>query len=78
MRLLGLTATPTYTDKARRGWLWKIFENGIIYEAQKEALITQKVLARPNYIEVQTGKEFEVDDRLYDRLVNQHKDLPED
>jgi ATP-dependent helicase IRC3 len=78
LRLLGLTATPTYTDKARRGWLWKIFENGIIYEAQKEALITQKVLARPNYIEVQTGKEFEVDDRLYDRLVNQHKDLPED
>lgn len=78
LRLLGLTATPTYTDKARRGWLWKIFENGIIHEAKKEYLITQNVLARPNYIEVSTGKELEVDDRLYDRLVKQHQDLPEE
>ena len=68
LRLLGLTATPTYTDKARRGWLWKIFENGIIYEAKKETLITQQVLSRPNYIQVSTGKELEVDDRLYDQI----------
>jgi ATP-dependent helicase IRC3 len=77
LNLLGLTATPTYTDKARRGWLWKIFENGIIYEAQKETLITQKVLARPNYIKVSTGKKFEIDDQLYNRLTKEHKDLPE-
>jgi superfamily II DNA or RNA helicase len=77
LNLLGLTATPTYNDKARRGWLWKIFENGIIYEATKASLITQKVLAKPNYIEVSTGKEWEVDDTLYERLVKQHKDLPE-
>jgi ATP-dependent helicase IRC3 len=75
---LGLTATPTYTDKTRRGWLWKIFDDGIVYETNKASLITQKILARPNYIEVATGKELEVDDRLYDRLVKQHKDLPED
>lgn len=78
--ILGLTATPTYTDKARRGWLWKIYKdgvNGIIYQADKEALITQEILARPNYIEVSTGTPMEVDDRLYDRLVKQHKDLPE-
>ncbi|MBD2562602.1 DEAD/DEAH box helicase family protein [Nostoc linckia FACHB-391] len=77
LHLLGLTATPTYNDKARRGWLWKIFENEIIYEAKKESLILQGVLARPNYIEVATGKELEVDDKLYDRLVKQHQDLPE-
>ncbi|WP_228058365.1 DEAD/DEAH box helicase family protein [Nostoc sp. LEGE 12447] len=77
LNLLGLTATPTYNDKARRGWLWKIFENEIIYEAKKESLISQGVLARPNYIEVATGKELEVDDKLYDRLVKQHQDLPE-
>ncbi|BAY31190.1 type III restriction enzyme res subunit [Nostoc carneum NIES-2107] len=77
LHLLGLTATPTYNDKSRRGWLWKIFENGIIYEANKASLITQKVLAKPNYIEVSTSKEWEVDDTLYEMLLKQHKDLPE-
>ena len=77
LNLLGLTATPTYTEKSRRGWLWKIFNDGVIYEADKTNLIAQKVLARPNYVEVSTGKELEVNDQLYDRLVKQHKDLPE-
>lgn len=78
LNLLGLTATPTYTEKSRRGWLWKIFNDGVIYEAERTKLIAQKVLARPNYIEMPTGKELEVDDNLYDRLVKQHKDLPEE
>ncbi len=77
LNVLGLTATPTYTEKSRRGWLWKIFNDGVIYEADKTKLIAQKVLARPNYIEISTGKELEVNDQLYDRLVKQHKDLPE-
>ncbi|MEH2315549.1 DEAD/DEAH box helicase family protein [Nostoc sp.] len=77
LNLLGLTATPTYNDQAMKGWLWKIFENKIIYEAEKESLILTGVLAKPNYIEVATGKELEVDDKLYDRLVKQHQDLPE-
>lgn len=77
LNLLGLTATPTYTEKSRRGWLWKIFNDGVIYEADKTNLIAQKILARPNYIEISTGKELEVNDQLYDRLVKQHKDLPE-
>lgn len=78
LNLLGLTATPTYSEKSRRGWLWKIFNDGVIYEADRTRLIAQKVLARPNYIEMSTGKELEVDDKLYDRLVKQHKDLPEE
>ncbi|WP_414575810.1 DEAD/DEAH box helicase family protein [Anabaena sp. CCY 9402-a] len=77
LNLLGLTATPTHNDNAIRGWLWKIFENKIIYEANKESLILQEILAKPHYIEVSTGKEWEVDDTLYNRLVKQHKDLPE-
>jgi len=76
--LQGLTATPTYTEKAKRGWLSKIFTDGIIYQADKEKLILQGILARPNYIPVPTGKEMEVDDRLYDQLTNKHKDLPEE
>lgn len=76
--LLGLTATPTYTDKRRRGWLFEIFDQEIIYEAKQTELIAQNILALPNYIEKSTGREYEVDDRLYDRLVRKHKDLPED
>ncbi|TYQ24211.1 DEAD/DEAH box helicase family protein [Pseudanabaena sp. UWO310] len=78
--LLGLTATPTYTDKAKKGWLSKIFtdgKQGIIYQADKEKLMMQGILARPNYTEIPTGTEVELDDALYEELTNKHKDLPE-
>jgi superfamily II DNA or RNA helicase len=78
--ILGLTATPMHMDKRIRGWLNKIYDrgdSGICYEAKKEKLHAQKILAVPKYIERQTGMEFEVDDGLYDRLMNKHKDLPE-
>ncbi|MEH1994459.1 DEAD/DEAH box helicase family protein [Nostoc sp.] len=77
LHLLGLTATPTHNDKARRSWLLKIFEHGIIYEAKKDILILQKVLAKPKYIKVSTHIKMEVDDEVYDKLVKQHQDLPE-
>lgn len=78
--LLGLTATPTYSDKAKKGWLSKIFtdgKQGIIYQADKEKLMMQGILARPNYTEISTGTEVELDDALYEELTNKHKDLPE-
>lgn len=75
---LGLTATPTYSDTRRLGWLWEIFKDGIIDNADKAALIRQGILAVPHYIQRNTGKEYPVDDSLYERLVRQHKDLPED
>jgi len=76
--LLGLTATPTYTDETRRGWLGKIFEAGITYKADKVDLTVKRILARPNYIPRPTGNELVVSDELYNRLVREHKDLPED
>lgn len=76
--LLGLTATPTYTDQTRRGWLGRIFESGVIYQADKAKLTAQGILSRPNYIERPTGKELHVPDDLYNRLVREHKDLPEE
>jgi superfamily II DNA or RNA helicase len=76
-QLLGLTATPTHNNQSIRGWLWKIFKDKVIYEAEKATLIAQGILARPNYIEVPTGKKVGVDDNLYSRLTKQHKDLPE-
>jgi hypothetical protein len=76
--LLGLTATPTYTDETRRGWLGKIFEQEVIFAADRGKLTVAGILARPNYIPRPTGKELVVDDSLYDRLVREHKDLPEE
>jgi superfamily II DNA or RNA helicase len=75
---LGLTATPTYSDESRKGWLGKIFEAGIIYQADKAKLTVEGILSRPNYIPRPTGNEFYVPDDLYNRLVREHKDLPED
>ena len=80
LHLLGLTATPTYTDKSKKGWLSKIFTNGnkgIIYQADKDTLTLQGILARPHYIEVPTGKEVELDDSLYEQLTKKHKELPD-
>ena len=75
---LGLTATPTYLDARRRGWLWEIFKDRIIYEVEKAALIDRGILAVPHYIQRNTGRDIPVDDSLYERLVRQHQDLPED
>ena len=75
--ILGLTATPMHMDKRISGWLKNIYDKGICYQADKNILQANKVLSVPKYIEKNTGMEFEVDDGLFDRLVNKHKDLPE-
>ncbi len=75
--ILGLTATPTHNDKRIGGWLFEIFDKEKIYQANQNELITQKILAVPKYEEKSTGREFVADDALYDRLVREHKDLPE-
>lgn len=75
--ILGLTATPTYSDKKTSGWFFKIFNSGILSHAEQSKLIAQKILALPKYIEKPTGRDFVVDDKLYDRLVRDHKDIPD-
>jgi superfamily II DNA or RNA helicase len=77
MSLLGLTATPTYTDEAKRGWLGKIFTDGVAYQAKQANLMAQNILAKPVFREMPTGLELEVDNELYRRLVQEHKDLPD-
>jgi superfamily II DNA or RNA helicase len=75
---LGLTATPSYSDVRRRAWLWEIFKDRIIYQTEQADLINRNILAVPRYVQRNTGREIAVDDNLFDRLVRQHKDLPED
>jgi predicted DNA binding CopG/RHH family protein len=64
-------------DKRVSGWLNTIYDKWICYEADKNVLQANKILSVPKYIEKDTGMEFEVDDGLFDRLVNKHKDLPD-
>ena len=75
---LGLTATPAYSDARRSGWLWEIFKDRIIHEVEKADLINRGILAAPRFIQRDTGTQIPVDDGLYERLVRQHKELPED
>ena len=75
--LLGLTATPTYNDQTQRGWLSKIFDQRVIYQSNPSDLQAQHILAKAIFIEMPTGKEYEVDDALYTRLMREHKELPE-
>lgn len=75
--ILGLTATPMHNDERISGWLWKIYNEKICYEANINILQTNRILSVPKYIEKQTGINLEVDDSLYKRLTSKHKDLPE-
>lgn len=75
--ILGLTATPTHNDQRIRGWLEKIFDLGICYQADINQLYASNILALPTYISKPTGRDMEVDDKLYDRITKQHKDLPD-
>ncbi len=76
IQILGLTATPTYTDKRKRGWLWEIFKGGIIYEISKKELEDQKILAHPVFIQEKTNFKPILSDGDVDKLVFRHQELP--
>lgn len=75
-QLLGLTATPTYTDKRQRGWLWEIFKDGIIYEISKKELEDKKILASPVFIQEKTNFNLALSDNDVDKLIYKHQELP--
>ncbi|MFV0140103.1 DEAD/DEAH box helicase family protein [Empedobacter falsenii] len=75
-QLLGLTATPTYTDKRQRGWLWEIFKDGIIYEISKKELEDKKILASPVFIQEKTNFNLVLSDNDVDKLIFKHQELP--
>ena len=78
MYLLGLTATPTYGDESKRGWLKKVFPQGIIHQVRAESLLAAQVLARPIFEAPTTAYEPVFDDRDYQVWLGTHRDLPED
>jgi superfamily II DNA or RNA helicase len=78
VHLLGLTATPVYEAKLRKGWLKKLFPQGIAYQTSANTLMAAKVLARPIVKQCATHIAAEVDERRLARWRESYSDLPED
>jgi ATP-dependent helicase IRC3 len=78
MHLLGLTATPTHGEESKRGWLLKLFPQGIIYQVDPKRLMAAGVLSQPVYEEANTPFEPHFDEREYQKWVDTHRDLPEE
>jgi ATP-dependent helicase IRC3 len=77
MFLLGLTATPTYTDERKRGWLETLFPDGKLYETTVEKLIPSGVLARPRVESPRTHVVPDFDAADYHRWLGSFGDLPD-
>ncbi len=74
--LLGLTATPTYTNEKQRGWLWKIFTGGVFFEKTKQEMELAGILAHPHYIQRQTNFDAVLSDDDVEKLTLKHQDIP--
>ncbi len=77
MLLLGLTATPTYTDETKRGWLAMLFPQGLIHQVTAQALMATGILAKPIFEDHQTDIAVEFDERSYEQWRSTYQDLPE-
>jgi len=77
MCLLGLTATPTYTDEKKKGWLVKLFPQKIIYQVSPQKLMADKILAKPIREEPMTHFTPNFDEREYQNWLNTYQDIPE-
>lgn len=77
MRLLGLTATPTYGDEKKAGWLLKLFPQGIVHQAEPNKLMAAGILSRPIFEETNTLVQPDFGDREYQTWVDTHRDVPE-
>jgi len=69
--ILGLTATPTHNDKRIKGWLEKIFDQGVCYRADISLLYKTNILAKPVYIDqLAKVKTFLI--KLFDKFEKAH------
>lgn len=79
MYLLGLTATPVYTDENLQGWLNELFPQGIPYQVSASKLMAAGILSKP-ILEPQNtniSPNFELNE--YEKWVGTFKnDIPEE
>ncbi len=82
MWLLGLTATPTYTDESKRGWLKELFPQEVIYPNNGADLVgkltAEGILAKPEFEQHRTNFDVEFDEQEYKKWVDTYKELPKD
>ena len=78
MFLLGLTATPTYADVRKRGWLKKLFPQDILYEVSARKLMAEGILAKPIFERTKTDITPTFSQRDFQKWVGTFGDLPED
>jgi superfamily II DNA or RNA helicase len=75
--VLGLTATPTYSDEKKQGWLTELFPQGIVYQVSPQALMSDAILARPVIQQHQTDFSPEFDEQEYQKWKSSYRDIPE-
>lgn len=78
MYLLGLTATPTYTDERRSSFLNTLFPQRCIYQVATQKLMAQSILARPVFEDHRTDFDVAFDEREYQKWIGSYRDLPEE
>jgi ATP-dependent helicase IRC3 len=79
MYLLGLTATPSYSDEKKEGWLGRIFPQGFRSIVSPSELMAQGVLSKPNAEPVNTEIIPDFDEREYKKWLGTFQDdLPEE
>ena len=78
MYLLGLTATPTYSDERRSGFLNDLFPQRFIYQVATQKLMAQSILAQPVFEDHRTDFTVNFDEREYQKWIGSYRDLPED
>ena len=78
MYLVGLTATPVYSDENLQGWLNKLFPQGILYQVTPQYLMAQGILAKPLPEQQKTNFTPNFDLREYQKWVGTFRDIPED
>ena len=78
MSLLGLTATPTYTDERKSGWLRHIFPQEILYQITPQELMAAGVLSKPVFEDHRTQFSTQFSEREFEQWRGTYRDLPED
>ena len=78
MYLLGLTATPVYSDENLQGWLNKLFPQRILYQITPQYLMAQEILAKPITEQQRTNFTPDFELRDYQKWVGTYRDLPEE
>ncbi len=78
MYLLGLTATPVYTDENLEGWLRKLFPQDILYQIAVNKLMAQNILSKPIMEQQETNFNPSFELREYEKWIGTFKDIPED